>query len=218
MGERIKKMRIARGYTQNQMAEFFDMNPANFSSYERNKSVPPSDRLGKIADILGTSTDYLIGRTDIDLPIDLLLKEHSSNNLRDHLTPLVGTICAGNGLIAESNIEDYVSYPLSKKNNSDFALTVKGDSMIGAGINDGDIVYLKKGRWAEYNGQIVAVVINGEDGQLKRMKWTEGSPYIQLIPENPRYEIKEVLPNEIVVCGLYVGHFKFESKEARSNV
>ncbi|MET3937220.1 repressor LexA [Paenibacillus sp. PvP094] len=211
MGERIKELRSTRGYTQNQMAELLDMNPANFSSYERNKSIPPSDRLAKIADILGTSTDYLTCRTEIQLPIDLILNEQSSIKSRTDLTPLVGTICAGNGLIAESNIEDYVSYPIPKTNGADFALKVKGNSMIGAGINDGDVVFLKKGRWAEYNGQIVAVVINGEDGSLKRMRWTEGSPYIQLIPENPEFEIKEVLPNEIVVCGLYAGHFKFDS-------
>lgn len=212
MGDRIKKLRNARGYTQNQMAELLDMNPANFSSYERNKSLPPSDRLAKIADILGTSTDYLTCRTEIDLPIDLLLNEHAAIGSKADLTPLIGTICAGNGLIAESNIEDYVSYPFPKKHGADFALKVTGDSMIGAGIDNGDVVFLKKGRWAEYNGQIVAVVINGEDGSLKRMRWTEGSPYIQLIPENPEYETKEVLPNEVVVCGLYAGHFKFDSQ------
>ncbi|MDM5278831.1 S24 family peptidase [Paenibacillus silvae] len=212
MGDRMKKLRTARGYTQNQMAEFLNMKPANVSSYERNRSIPPGDVLGKIADILQTSTDYLICRTDINLPIDLLVNRNTNYTPSENLTPLIGTICAGNGLIADSNIEDYVIYPFPKKKAADFALKVKGDSMIGAGINDGDVVFLKKGNWAEYNGQIVAVVINGEDGSLKRMRWTEGSPYIQLIPENSDYETKEVLPNEIVVCGLYAGHFKFESQ------
>lgn len=210
MGDRIKELRIKRGFTQNQMAEQLEMNPANFSSYERNKSIPPSDRLAKIADILDTSTDYLTCRINESLPLELIIGQQPTVIHDANLTPVVGSICAGNGLIAESNIEDYVIYPLPKKQKPDYALKVVGNSMINAGINNGDIVFLKKERWAEYNGQIVAVVTNGEEGSLKRMRWSEGSPLIQLIPENPEYEILEVFPNEIIVCGVYLGHFRPE--------
>ncbi|MNC08739.1 LexA repressor [compost metagenome] len=81
--------------------------------------------------------------------------------------------------------------------------------MSGAGIEDGDIVYLRKAPWAEYNGQIVAALINDqEDGVLKRIKWTEGSSSIFLVPENTDYQTKELFPNEIKISGLYMGHFK----------
>ncbi len=81
--------------------------------------------------------------------------------------------------------------------------------MINAGIEDGDVVYFRKAPWAENNGQIVAVIVNDqEEGMLKRIKWSEGSPAISLVPENDKYEIKEVYPNEITICGLYMGHFK----------
>jgi len=125
--------------------------------------------------------------------------------------PLVGTICAGDGLLASENIEDHVIYPIINANRRpDFALRVKGNSMIESGIEDGDIVYLKQAPWADYNGQIVAAIINGDEGTLKRMKWTEGSPMVQLIPENGDFKTIEALPNEVYVCGVYMGHFKPE--------
>lgn len=222
MGKRIKTLREKRGFTQSQIAERLNMNPANFSSYERDKSIPPSDKLSQIADILHTSTDYLLCRID-DYTFDnsnnysiknheLKIAEEKSNySCSIGQTPLIGTICAGNGLIAEDNIEEYIHFPFSKKQQPDYALRVKGSSMQGADISDGDIVFLRKEKWAEYNGQIVAVIINGEEGSLKRMKWTEGSPFIKLIPENIEYEIKEVLPSEIVICGVYCGHFRPET-------
>ncbi|MEV2910653.1 S24 family peptidase [Paenibacillus larvae] len=228
MGKRIKYLRERKGYTQSQMAEKLDMNPANFSSYERGKSIPPSDRLARIADILNTSTDYLTCRTDVKefyrIKVDdnqdaSLMKENSAvynGSNSSVMVPVVGTICADNGGIANESIEEYVAYPFVKKTRPDFAVKVKGDSMIGAGIDKGDIVFFRKMPWAEYNGQIVAVIANGEEGLLKRMRWSEGSPYIELIPENPEYNIKRHLPHEIIVCGVYAGHFKpdFTGKES----
>lgn len=122
---------------------------------------------------------------------------------------MIGTICAGDGILAEQNIEDYVFYPFPGRKQPDYALRVKGDSMINAGIEDGDIVYMKKASWADYNGQIVASVIDdSSEGMLKRIKWTEGSATMQLIPENDNYEIRELPPNEFSICGIYMGHFK----------
>lgn len=64
IGARIKELRIRRGLTQDQIAAKLNMNRANFSHYERDTAVPPSEMLGKIADILNTSTDYLLGRVN----------------------------------------------------------------------------------------------------------------------------------------------------------
>ena len=62
IGSRIRELRLRRGLTQDQIAAELNMNRANFSHYERDAAVPPSDILCKIADILNTSTDYLLGR------------------------------------------------------------------------------------------------------------------------------------------------------------
>lgn len=212
MGKRIKLLREKNGFTQSQMAHKLNINPASFSSYERDNSIPPSDKLAQIADLLFTTMDFLAGRIEDPAPYDLLRSqlEHPINISESGLykIPLVGQICAGNGLIAESNIEDYVVYPVLGKRQPDFALKVKGDSMIGAGIEDGDIVFIRKANWAEFNGQIVAAVINGEEGMLKRMKWDAGSPSIKLVPENDQFSVKEAMPYEVIVCGVYEGHFK----------
>lgn len=66
IGTRIKELRIRRGLTQDQIADKLDMNRANFSHYERDTAVPPSETLSKIADILDTTTDYLLGRREVD--------------------------------------------------------------------------------------------------------------------------------------------------------
>ncbi|MGG0793659.1 helix-turn-helix transcriptional regulator [Brevibacillus laterosporus] len=64
LGSRIKEFRLMRGLTQVQMAKKLNMTEANFSSYERDKSVPPSEKLNQIASILNVSTDYLLCRTN----------------------------------------------------------------------------------------------------------------------------------------------------------
>jgi transcriptional regulator with XRE-family HTH domain len=64
LGSRIREYRLKRGFTQSQMAEKLNMTEANFSSYERDKSTPPTEKLNQIASILGVSTDYLLGRTN----------------------------------------------------------------------------------------------------------------------------------------------------------
>lgn len=70
LGSRIKKVRRMRGFTQKYMADQLNMTEANFSSYERDKSVPPSEKLNQISSILGVSTDFLLGKTD-----DMTLKD-----------------------------------------------------------------------------------------------------------------------------------------------
>lgn len=66
IGERIKELRVKKGWTQEQMAEKLDMNRANFSNYERGVSTPPGETLLKIAELLHTTTDYILGREEID--------------------------------------------------------------------------------------------------------------------------------------------------------
>jgi transcriptional regulator with XRE-family HTH domain len=67
IGSRIRDLRIKRGLTQDQIAEQLGMNRANFSNYERDVAVPPAETLLKIADILHTTTDFLLGRKEADM-------------------------------------------------------------------------------------------------------------------------------------------------------
>jgi len=80
-----------------------------------------------------------------------------------------------------------------------FALKIKGDSMINAGIFDGDIVFVKKQATA-VNGDIVAAII-GEEATVKRFKKTETG--VKLLPENPKYE--PIVSKNIKIAGKVVG-------------
>ncbi|WP_304458972.1 helix-turn-helix domain-containing protein [Alicyclobacillus sendaiensis] len=64
LGQRIRQTRIRRGLTQSQIAMALGVTEANISNYERDKSIPPSERLQKLAEVLGVSVDYLLGRTN----------------------------------------------------------------------------------------------------------------------------------------------------------
>lgn len=192
----IKRLREERGWSLDELARRVGVAKSTLSRYENGQREFPINDIGLYADVFGTSVENLLG----------IQSKHHRNEI-----PLIGTICAGDGLLAEQNIEEYVMYPFQTKRQPDFALRVKGDSMIGAGIEDGDIVYMRHAPWADYNGQIVAALINDhEDGTLKRMRWTSDSPLIRLEPENDQYEVIEVAPNQITICGLYMGHFRPE--------
>lgn len=99
--------------------------------------------------------------------------------------PVVGKIAAGSPIIAEENIEDFLNInPGLFTTESCFAVSVRGDSMTGAGILDGDCVIIKKQEYAE-TGQIVAALI-GDEVTIKRYKYTEQG--VLLLPENPAYD------------------------------
>lgn len=67
-GQRIRELRIRHRHTQDEMAERLGMNRANFSNYERGVANPPADTLSRIADMLRTTSDYLLGRTEDPSP------------------------------------------------------------------------------------------------------------------------------------------------------
>ena len=79
--------------------------------------------------------------------------------------PLLGTIACGEPIYADENIEEYL--PVPEDVNADFCLRCKGDSMIGARIHDGDVVYIHAQDTVD-NGQIAAVII-GDEATLKRV-------------------------------------------------
>jgi repressor LexA len=119
--------------------------------------------------------------------------------------PLVGEIAAGGPLLAAENIEEYLSLPKSTK--GDFLLRVKGDSMIGAGILDGDLVIVQRAQDAR-NGEIV-VALAGDDesadeATVKTFYKEKGR--IRLQPENPALE--PIYAPHVQVIGRVVGVFR----------
>ena len=106
--------------------------------------------------------------------------------------PLIGRVAAGTPILAEQNIEDHLTVgPEIAGDESSYALTVRGDSMIGAGINDGDIVVVRPRREAPANGTIVVARLEndltGESEVTVKRFYRDGSR-VRLQPENPALE------------------------------
>jgi repressor LexA len=118
-------------------------------------------------------------------PVELRPGEHETHSL-----PLVGQIAAGGPLLAEENVEDYIGVPEPlSKGGEEFLLRVKGDSMINAGILDGDIVVVRRQQDAR-NGEIVVALVGDDESAneatVKRFFREDGR--VRLQPENDALE------------------------------
>ena len=118
--------------------------------------------------------------------------------------PLIGRVAAGTPILAEQNIEDHLSVgPEIAGDEASYALTVRGDSMIGAGINEGDIVVVRPRREAPANGTIVVARLEndltGESEVTVKRFYRDGSR-VRLQPENPALE--PTYPKQIELEGV----------------
>lgn len=117
--------------------------------------------------------------------------------------PLVGTVAAGQPLLAEENIEGYFPIPVEMLPNKEtFMLRVKGDSMINAGIFDGDRVIIQQQPHAE-NGEIVVALID-DSATVKRFFKEDGRYRLQ--PENDTMD--PIYVEEVQILGKVVGLFR----------
>ena len=115
--------------------------------------------------------------------------------------PVLGRVPAGKPFLSDENVEAVITIPEDMGSGKTFALEVKGDSMIGAGIMDGDRVIVKQQATAE-NGDIVCAVIEGE-ATLKRFFKKDGT--ITLKAENEKYAPITVSAGEFRIAGRVVG-------------
>ena len=112
--------------------------------------------------------------------------------------PIIGTVAAGQPILAEQNFDGYVGYVGSRGSNELFALKVKGESMIEAGILDGDLVIAEKTCYAE-NGEIVVALVDDE-ATVKTFFREEG--HYRLQPENS--EMSPIIVPEVDILGKVV--------------
>ena len=119
--------------------------------------------------------------------------------------PLLGEIAAGGPLLAEQNIEDYLPMPASAK--GDFLLRVKGESMIDAGILDGDIVIVQRTQDAR-NGEIVVALVGDDEwaDEATVKTFYRESDRIRLQPENASME--PIYGSYVQILGRVVGVFR----------
>ena len=117
------------------------------------------------------------------------------------LAPVVGTVACGKPLLAEENVETYLPLPTSILGKGKFfILKAHGDSMINAGINDGDYVIVRKQNYAEV-GQIVVALVEDE-ATLKRYYLDNERQQVRLHPENDKYE--DMYFDNIIIQGVAV--------------
>jgi repressor LexA len=117
----------------------------------------------------------------------------------DVKVPVVGAIAAGAPILADEQVEEELTLPISLVGHGRlFALRVKGDSMIEAAICDGDLVVVRQQQVAE-NGDIVAAMIDGE-ATVKALRMT--GHQVELVPRNPAYDV--IPGNQAIILGKVV--------------
>lgn len=201
LSDNIKYLRNKTGVTQEHLAEKVHYSsPSAVQKWESGAAEPRFGTLRLLASFFGVSTDDLAY-------IDLRRRdEENILNIRNvekmpemKFVPIIGTIACGDPITADQNIESYAAVPNNIR--CDFILRCKGDSMTGARIYDGDMVYIHAQPEVE-NGQIAAVLIDGE-ATLKRVYVF--SDHLILRPENPAY--KDLVfdnRNDVRILGLAV--------------
>lgn len=113
--------------------------------------------------------------------------------------PVLGAVSCGIPKLAEENIEEYVKLPLSLFGHGEFfLLRAKGDSMINAGIDDGDLVVVRQQPTAMYDQIVVALV--DDEATLKRFR--PQADCVHLHPENPSYD--DIIVRDCIIQGVAV--------------
>ena len=125
----------------------------------------------------------------------------AANDTRE--LPLLGKIAAGTPIAAIQHERERMPVPESMLGSGDhYVLEIEGDSMIEAGILDGDLVVIRRGDTAN-NGEIVVALVEGEEATLKRLRRRGGS--VALEPANRNYETRIFGPDQVAVQGKLVG-------------
>lgn len=196
---RLKKIMDERGLRQidilNLAAPYCEkynvkMNKSDISQYCSGKTEPMQDKLFILSAALDVNEAWLMGydvgrekRREISNVYPITLRR----------LPMLGEIACGEPRYANEDRESYVLAGTDIK--ADFCLKAKGDSMVNARIQDGDIVFIRQQDVVE-NGEIAAVVVNGDDeATLKRFYYYRDKSLLILKAENPKYA-DQVYQNE----------------------
>lgn len=177
-GAKLKDARKMKGYTQKELADLLGATNTAVSNWENDINRPDMDMVEKICGALEVSPRFFFSQSGYDftsLPGVLPIPSTSKK-------PLLGVIACGEPILAVENLEGYIDVP--EDIHCDFALRCKGDSMVGARIHDGDVVYIRQQDDVD-NSEIAAVIIDEEDVTLKRVYKLQHGMILQA--ENPAY-------------------------------
>lgn len=213
IGDVILSYRKKHGISQREFSKLCGLSNGSISILEKGINpktkeniVPTLSTLNNLAKGMGITINTLIEMVD-DLPISLVdeIVPYSSNNIEnaskyDNILavkkvklPILGEIACGQPIYAEEQHEIYID--VENNYGANFCLKAKGESMLNAGISDGDIVLIKEMKIVN-NGEIAAVII-GDDATLKRVYYYPDKGKLILTPENPNYEPLVYIGEEI---------------------
>lgn len=182
--DKIRFYRKLRGISQEALADKLGYKSfTTIQKWEDGTSSPPIGTVKKVADILGVTIEELTSDKDLSSEPDLTGITNISFPASKPI-PILGDICAGEGIWCEENFEGHFFIDSSVK--ADFCVRVRGDSMIDAGIRDGDLAFIKK-TYDYKDGNIYAVRINSDcEAVLKKVFWQDDT--IVLNPCNAEYK------------------------------
>jgi len=178
----------------------------NFIKSRLSEGISPSVReIMDAADFRSTSTAHRYINTLIEK--GLIEKTGNLNrslrlpNSSAATIPVMGTVTAGQPITAVEDITGYISFEAPGSSPEElFALTVKGESMINAGILNGDIVIVKRTAYAE-DGEIVVALVDGAEATVKRFYKEDG--HYRLQPENDTME--PIIADNVAILGKVIG-------------
>lgn len=180
MANNLKYYMNKKNVSRNQLSSSLGIAYTTLADWLNAKTYPRIDKIEMLANYFGIEKSDLVENKPSNL---------STPHPVSFITiPLYGDISCGNGMFVDDNLVDtieVVSNGLAGSESDYFAQIASGDSMINAGINDGDLLIFKKSSAIE-NGQIGSFCI--DDGIATCKKFRQGETFIQLIPMNPSYD------------------------------
>lgn len=191
MAQKIKDLRLSQNLTLEQVANEVGVGKSTVRKWETGMIANMRrDKIASLAKALHTTPAYLMGWIDEphrEITLDNLFRIETKK------FPLLGNIACGEPIFANEERELYVEAGANIQ--ADFCLRAKGDSMIGARIYDGDIVFIKQQPMVE-DGEIAAVLIEDE-ATLKRVYYDRENGVLQLFAENPQYKTMRFVGEEL---------------------
>lgn len=200
--QRLQMALDRKGMKAAELARLTGTPESVISQYKKGEYVPKQRRLESFSRVLGVSIPWLMGDVDAS-EVSSSIPPGFEPLPKMRKVPLIGEIACGEPILAEQNIEDYLDIP--DEVHCDFLLRCKGDSMIDAGIKNGDVVFVRIQEIVE-NGEIAAVRI-GDEATLKRVYWDGDT--LMLMPENSAYAPKSFRGeeiNEVHIEGKAIGY------------
>ena len=190
--ERLKLLRREIGLSQQKLADATGLTKSSVNMYERGEREPGLQTVALLAAHFKVDTDYLLGNSPYRSKaewLQILQGEEAPHLPKEALPiagrtlPLLGEIACGEPIFAQ---EEQNCFGVSGGDlKANFCLRAKGDSMIGARIMDGDLVFIRAQSTVE-NGEIAAVIIE-DSATLKRVYYYPEESKLSLNAENPRY-------------------------------